>query len=353
VAGGALGTGSGRKACPCWLAWGAYQGTGPRGRTVGRGTPSLKTGSQVAPRPETQMTGTSLPPGAVPAGFESQYETIEGVRLHYVAGGRTEAPVVVLLAGFPESWFAWREVLPLLARDFRVVVADLPGQGDSDKPLSGYDTGSVGDAVHALVTRLGIDQYALVGHDIGAWVAFAQASRHAAAVRRLVLLDAGIPGVTLPDATPLAPDKSWRTWHFAFHMLPDLPETLITGREREYLDWFLRRKTANPMTFTDADLEEYRRILTAPGGLRASLAYYRALPLSAEQNKAALAKGGPLPMPLLAVSADQGSIPDMAAPLRAHAADVRGVVIARSGHFIPEEQPAALARELIAFLTGQ
>lgn len=296
------------------------------------------------------MTETSFPPSAVPADFESRYEPINGVRLHYVTGGRTEAPVVVLLAGFPQSWFAWRKVMPLLAHDFRVVVVDLPGQGESDKPLSGYDTGALGDAVHALVARLGISRYRLVGHDIGAWVAFALASRHADAIVRLVLLDAGIPGVTLPEATSLAPDKAWRTWHFAFHLVADLPEAMISGKEREYVEWFLRRKAADPRTFTDADVEEYRRLLLAPGGLRAGLAYYRALALSAEQNKAVLARGK-LPMPLLAVSADQGSIPDMAEPLRAYAANVRGVVIARSGHFIPEEQPAALARELLAFLT--
>ena len=162
-------------------------------------------------------------------------------------------------------------------------------------------------------------------------------------------MDAGIPGITLPDALPTAPARAWRTWHFAFHTIPDLPEILIAGREREYLDWFLRRKTANPETFTDADLAEYLRVFKKEGGLRAGLAYYRAAAQSAEQNRTLAAKGS-LAMPVLALGSDQGSIPDMAGPLRAFAEDVRGASIAFCGHFLPEEQPDAVAVELLAFL---
>ena len=110
----------------------------------------------------------------------------------------------------------------------------------------------------------------------------------------------------------------------------------------------MRRKTANPETFSDDDIGEYLRVFTKDGGLRAGLAYYRAAALSARQNRD-LAARGKLTMPVLALGADQGSIADMAAPLRAFAEDVRGGVVANCGHFIPEEQPEAAARELAAF----
>jgi len=142
---------------------------------------------------------------------------------------------------------------------------------------------------------------------------------------------------------PIAPDRAWRTWHFAFHAIPDLPEALITGRERVYLDWFLRRKAANPLNFSDADIDEYVRIFSLPGALRAGLAFYRAASISAEQNRT-LVRDGKLSMPVLAVSADQGSIPDMVAPLRPFADDLRGNTVSSSGHFIPEEQPEAVAQ---------
>lgn len=118
---------------------------------------------------------------------------------------------------------------------------------------------------------------------------------------------------------------------------------VIDGHERVYLDWFLRRKTANPWSFSDEDLDEYIRIFSQPGALRAGLAFYRSVNLSAEQNRV-LVRDAKLAMPVLAVSADHGSIPDMAGPLRPFAADLRGETITRRGHFIPEEQPEALAR---------
>ena len=144
------------------------------------------------------------------------------------------------------------------------------------------------------------------------------------------------------------PPRCVQIWHFPFHCLPDLPELLIGGREREYLTWFLRRKVAAPSSITDAALEEYTRGFIAPGGLRAGLAYYRAAPLSAQQNQALFSKGK-LTTPLLTVSADQGSIPDMSPPMLSYFTSVRGVKLSNCGHFIPEEQPAALAEQLLAF----
>ena len=308
----------------------------------------------------TQQPDTAHPPARAVAtmpgsrpdrglpGFAHRFATVDGVRLHYVTGGKADGEPVVLLAGFPESWFAWRKVMPLLAPAFRIIAPDLPGQGDSDRPQGGYDTEALAAMVHGLLRQLGVTRCCMAAHDVGAWVAYPYAALFGGEVRRLVLMDAGIPGITLPDALPTAPERAWRTWHFAFHALPDLPEMLIAGRERPYLDWFLRRKTANPDAFSEDDISEYLRVFTKDGGLRAGLAYYRAATLSAQQNRA-LAERGKLAMPVLALGADQGSIADMAAPLGAFAADVRGGVVANCGHFIPEEQPEAAARELAAF----
>lgn len=281
-------------------------------------------------------------------GFEHRFQTIDGIRLHYVSGGKADGKVVVLLSGFPESWYAWRKVMPLLATTYKVIVPDLPGQGDSDRPASGYDTRTLAEMVHGLLQQLGIKKYSLAAHDVGAWVAYPYAALFGNEVQRLALLDAGIPGITLPEALPIAPERAWRTWHFAFHAIPDLPEILIAGREREYLDWFLRRKTANPETFSDADIEEYLRVFKKDGGLRAGLSYYRAAALSAQQNRK-LCASGKLRMPVLALGSDQGSITDMASPLRAFVENVKGLTITNCGHFLPEEQPTAVAQALATF----
>jgi pimeloyl-ACP methyl ester carboxylesterase len=293
------------------------------------------------------MNALNLPPS--PLGFTHRFERVNGLRFHFVAGGADVDQTIVLLAGFPESWFAWRHVMPLLAERYRVIALDLPGQGDSDRPLDGYDTKTVAERVHALLMHIGVKTYSLVAHDVGAWVAFPYALLFPDEVSELVLMDAGIPGITLPEMLPSSPDKAWKTWHFAFHSVPDLPETLIEGREREYLSWFFREKAADPTAYDEAAMTEYLRIFRAPGGLRAGLSFYRSAAISAAQNRALLEKAK-LSMPVLGLSADKGSIPDMAVSLRPYGTDVSGDVIADCGHFQPEEQPQAVAAAVLKFI---
>jgi pimeloyl-ACP methyl ester carboxylesterase len=130
------------------------------------------------------------------------------------------------------------------------------------KPNDGCDTQTVARGVHDLIVRLGLFHYNLVAHDVGAWVGFPYALMFADEIKRLALLDAGVPGVTLPDVLPVTPDRGWRTWHFPCPAIPDLPEALIEGRERAYLDWFPRRKAADPFSIGEDDLDEYVRIFT-------------------------------------------------------------------------------------------
>lgn len=286
---------------------------------------------------------------AAPPGFAHRFTRVDGLRFHYVVGGEDAPETIVLLAGFPESWYAWRHVMPMLGERYRVLAIDLPGQGDSDRPLDGYDTQTVAERVHGLLQAIGVTRYSLVAHDVGAWIAFPYALLFGDEIGALVLMDAGIPAVTMPEMLPSSPDKSWKTWHFAFHAVPDLPEALISGREREYLGWFFREKTVNPSCYTEEAMAEYLRIFRAPGGLRAGLSFYRSAAKSAEQNRSLL-KERKLTMPVLGLSADQGSIPDIAAAVRPYATDVSGDVIKNCGHFQPEEQPEAVATAIVRYL---
>jgi len=295
------------------------------------------------------MADSTMP--TAPDGFTHRFTTVNGLRFHHVEGGREEAPTLILLAGFPESWYAWRKVMPILGQGFRIIAVDLPGQGDSDKPLDGYDTQTVARRLHDLVEHLGLKRYGLVAHDVGAWVAFPYAMMFGKEIEALAMLDAGIPGITLPEMLPSVADRSWKTWHFSFHAVPDLPEILLAGRERPYLEWFFHQKTANPTVYDSETIAEYLRIYTAPGGLRAGLAFYRSTALSAQQNRHLVAECK-LSMPVLGLSADQGSIPDMAAAIAPFATDIRGETITSCGHFQPEEQPLAVAEKLMCFFDG-
>lgn len=284
------------------------------------------------------------------AGFTHRWVDAGGVRLHAVEGGQPDGPAVVLLAGFPQTWWAWHKVMPNLAGRFRVIAIDLPGQGHSERPDISYDTHTVAAHVHAAVKALGVWTYWLVAHDIGAWVAFSLALKYRSRLRGLALLDAGIPGVTLPDAIPTDPEQAWKTWHFAFHLVPDLPETLLAGREREYVGWFLKAKTLSSDTFDHAEIERYAASVAADGGLRASLGYYRYAARSARKNLEELEQQR-LRVPALGISSSHGSIPDMAASIRPWADHATGVVVPEAGHFIPDEQPDAVAAALTDFIT--
>jgi pimeloyl-ACP methyl ester carboxylesterase len=268
------------------------------------------------------------------------------IRFHFVEGG--VGPTVILLAGFPQSWYAWRRVMPILAPRYSVIAIDLPGQGDSDKPSGGYDTRTTGERINALIKTLGHNRYFMAGHDIGSWVAYPYAARYPDELARLVLLDANIPGVTLRSTIQLGFEQNWRTWHFLFNTIPDLPEALLQGRERVLIEWFFQRKTANPArTFSTADIDEYERVYRKLGNLNGMLGYYRAVFEDMAQN-AELAKAR-VKTPILALGGDCGSAPDIYEAMKPLCEDVRGGVIKNCGHYIPEEQPEALAAKMIEF----
>jgi pimeloyl-ACP methyl ester carboxylesterase len=271
-----------------------------------------------------------------------------GHRLHYVIGG-SGAPVL-LVPGWPQTWYAWRRVMPLLAKRFTVVAVDPPGLGDSDKPMDGYDTNSVAARLKDLTVALGWDRFHFVGHDIGCWIGYPFAAMFPEAVRKLVLIDAAAPGIVPSEAYAFEPKRINRNWHFFFNALPDLPEALIVGRERAFLSWLFQAKTTNPAAIDGAALDEYVRCYSVPGAWRAGMAYYRALFESADQNRAHALKR--LKVPVLAIGGEGGLGEMMEKMTRTVADDVRGLVIPNCGHYVPEEAPELLADILVEFLNS-
>ena len=276
--------------------------------------------------------------------IEHRFAPLSGVTLHYVTAGAGEP--VVLLHGFPQTWAAWRRVIPALAARYRVVAPDLRGLGASSRPAGGYRKSRVAEDIWELANGvLGYDRFMVAGHDWGGPVAFALAAAHRDAVRKLAILDATIPG----DGTDLFSTSQGR-WHHGFHRTLDLPEALLAGRERIYVTWFLRAFAAHPGAIDDATAEDYARAYAQPGAMRAALAYYRAIPRDIAENERAVA-AGKLEMPVLALGGGEsfGRRELALESLRRVANDVRGGVVSGCGHFIPEEKPETLAAQLLAF----
>ena len=274
--------------------------------------------------------------------LQHAHAVADDLRFHYLHQGAGFP--VILLSGFPESSYAWRKVIPGLAGDHRVIAPDLPGQGDSDRPADGYDTSTVVKRLDLFLAELGVDRFHLVGHDVGAWVAFTYAATFRSKIETLTLIDAGIPGVSLRPQIGLQDARN--RWHFLFQQIPELAESLVAGREQAYITWFFRSKTARANAFTDEDINEYTRVYSAPGAMAASFKFYEAVPESMEQNRALAEKK--FSFPVLAIGGEKGSTPKIGDDLRPIAPNTRGVVFP-CGHFVPEEEPDRLVEELTAF----
>jgi pimeloyl-ACP methyl ester carboxylesterase len=272
------------------------------------------------------------------------------VTLHYVEAGPQSGEAVMLLHGWPQSWFAWRHIVPELARRYRVIAPDLRGFGDSSKPMTGYDTLTVGRDMVRLLDHLGIQRAAFAGHDFGAAAAFAIAAQWRDRVCALAILDMLLPGFGLENAVRLSSD-GWGLWHLPFHAAPEIPEMLIAGREREYLGWFFRNHAFDPSAITAQDLDVYAANLRQPGALRASMGYYRALHEDAEQNRRLAAPR--LTVPVLALGGAFSIGEGVGACMRQVAEQVEGEVVPDCGHWVAEEQPAWVASRLLAVLESR
>lgn len=272
--------------------------------------------------------------------FNHRVATVNSTRLHYVIAGQGEP--IVLLHGWPETWYAWRKVIPALAEHYTVIVPDMRGFGDSDKPATGYDKQTVADDIYQLVRQLGFQHIRLVGHDMGGPVGYAYAAAHQDEVRQFVFIESLIPGVGYEQLI-----RESTTWHHRFNVTRDLAESLVEGKERVFLSWFYRQDAYNPTAISESDIDEYVRCYSTPGGMRAGFEYYRAMLEDAEHNQE-LAKIK-LSMPVLAIGGDRGLGSLVFTEMQQVAKNVQTSLIKDCKHWVAEEQPEVLVQQLLKF----
>ena len=280
-----------------------------------------------------------------PTGFRAENIQTDGATIYVRSGG--SGPAVLLLHGFGDTGDMWQPLAAKLAKDHSVIVPDLRGMGLSSHPDSGYEKKAQARAdIAAVLDRLRIKSVALVTHDIGNMVGYAFVAQYPDRVTRWAVLDAPIPGVGDWDNIVRDP----RLWHFNFRGTDE--ERLVAGRERIYLDRFWNEFSANPKAIDEATREHYAALYARPLAMHDAFEQFGAFRQDALDNKALLEKGR-LSMPVLAIGAEKSFGTAMADDLRAVAANVKGEVIANSGHWLMEEQPKATMDVIVQFLDSK
>jgi pimeloyl-ACP methyl ester carboxylesterase len=278
--------------------------------------------------------------------FTARIVNTQRLAHHVVTGG--SGPALLLLNGWPQTWYAWRHVMPELARHFTVVAVEPRGFGRSEKPVDGYDTRSLAADVAALMATLGHERYLVVGHDVGMWIGYALAADHPRQVSRLAVAEANIPGVSEPPFFGSATVNN-RLFHFGFNRLERLNEELVRGREELYFGHQFASKTAPGRTVGRDAIDHYVATLASdPEALRASFEPYRALTETIRQNQQRART--PLSIPVLAIGGAACTGGQVGRTMSALASHVDSRVLADCGHYPAEEAPADFLAVLLPFL---
>ncbi|MFD2763384.1 alpha/beta fold hydrolase [Micromonospora eburnea] len=280
--------------------------------------------------------------------FQHSQVEVDGSSVHVVEAGAPDGKPVLFLHGWPQSWRTWQQVMSLASGQARVLAIDLPGVGRSTGNATDGSKSELAAVVHQLVAALGLEDLTLVGHDAGGMVVYSYLRRFGD-VERAVIMDTVIPGVD-PWGEVL---RNPYIWHFAFHSIPDLPERLVQGRQREYFDYFLDVLTPDPSKITSEARNAYAAAYAEESALTAGFSWYRTLTQDAAANLAA-SDGPPATTPLLYLRGERegGRIADYIEGFRtAGLSDVRDGVVSGAGHFTQEENPDETWR-LIAHFAG-
>ena len=286
---------------------------------------------------------TKSPPATIPE-VDHHAAAVNGTTLHYVSAGADGSPVL-LVHGFPESWWAFHKVIPLLARTHRVFAVDLRGFGDSDNTPGNYDSATAAEDLHQLIQTLGLGAVHLVGQDIAGGTVFRLAATHPEDVASLTAIEMGLAGFGLEG---LADVTHGGAWHIGVLAAPGIPEMLLAGREREFLGKFAFPAMCKTKgAITEDDVDEFVRTYSRPDGWRGAIGLYQSMLKEGVEIKALAEKHG-LTVPVLAVGAGGGPF-TVGTMSKASRTEVRSVLLEGVGHYAAMEAPERLSKALLEF----
>lgn len=273
---------------------------------------------------------------------------VDGVAIHLVESGAADKPAILFLHGWPECWVTFEWVMAGLITEARVVAIDLPGVGGSVVPPVAYDKRTLAGYVRGVIARLGLRHVTLVGHDVGGMIVYAFLQAWPGELAHAVIMNTAIPGIDPWDEV----ERNPHIWHFAFHAVPQLPETLVAGHQEDYFRFFYDALSANRDGVGEHARRAYAAAYASPQALRAGFEWYRAFPKDAKDNRASPGQRVETPVLYLRGEKEQGiELARYANGLRDAGLSVLQVgTISASGHFAPDEQPQAVVSALRSFM---
>src|SRR5271154_2249462 len=286
------------------------------------------------------------PAGPALPGITHHYAEVNGTRLHYAAAGTSGSPVL-LVHGFPETWRAFRKLIPLLASTHRVFAVDLRGFGDSANEPGAYGSKVSSEDLHLLIDKLDVGPIHLTAQDISGATVFRLAVAHPEQVRSFTAIEMGLAGFGLEG---LADITHGGAWHIGVMAAPGIPEMLLAGREREFLGQFaFPAMSATPGAITDIDIDEFVRTYSRPDGWRGAIGLYQSM-LQEGGEIVTLVAGHRLNIPVLAIGAGGGEF-TFAAMSQVSSDPVRSVTLEGVGHYAALEAPDQVAHALLDFFS--
>jgi pimeloyl-ACP methyl ester carboxylesterase len=273
--------------------------------------------------------------------FQHGFHTVDGLQMHYVIGG-SGPETLVLLHGFPQSWFEYRAIMPDLLPGHTVIAIDLPGMGDSTGDIPSFEKFELARYVHGLLAHLGREQkLRLVAHDFGSSLAFAFASRYREQVEGLFFMDFPVVGGSLSFETlkPLS-------FHFSFFQQSPLAEALVAGRERVMLQYFFDTLTPNADPIPPHEVDEYVRTFSRPNVWRNGMEWYRAWPKDETANREAMRTPLSIPVHILTQSV---MLEPFLAAIQDAAPAATGISAPGAGHWLVEERPELVVTAIQSF----
>ncbi|KUJ59553.1 alpha/beta hydrolase [Flavobacteriaceae bacterium CRH] len=277
------------------------------------------------------------------SGFKNNYQLANGIKIHYVTGGQGEP--LVLIPGWPQTWWSYRKIMPILAKKYSLIVIDLRGMGSSEKPLEGYAKKTMATDVLSLITQLGYKKVNIAGHDIGASVAFSYAANFPESTDKLILLDTPHPDENMYKLPMLPIGAKIYPWWIAFNQVNELPENLLEGRYHILQNWIFDKLLINKEAINSFDRKVFSKAYDNKEAIRSSNEWYKAF----TQDILDMKTIEKITVPTIGIGSVDG-VEMFKYSLPPYINDLQLKVINNSGHFIHEENPDQTAQSIIDFL---